>query len=92
MHPSESASPKGAVFAVASVVVGALGLVVPFLPVDMTGVRHYVALPVGIAGLLLAGAGLTGGRRGKPIAAAGAVISGLVIVLGLFMAASALMG
>lgn len=82
MHPNESAGPKSPVFAIASVIVGALGLVVPFLPVDMTGVRAYIALPAGILGLVLAGLGFTG-RRGRPVAAAGAVISALVVVLGL---------
>lgn len=92
MYPNESASTKGSEFAVASVIVAALGLVLPFLPVDMTGLRHYVALPVGVVGLLLAVVSLGSGRRGKPIATAGAVISGLVIVLGLFMTATAVLG
>ncbi|MBX9390808.1 hypothetical protein ACFPZ0_22690 [Streptomonospora nanhaiensis] len=79
--------PKGAGLAVAAVVLGLLGCVVPFLPVDLTGVRHYVAFPFWSAGLLTAVLGCLGRRRGKPLAAAGGALSVLALLLQVAMVA-----
>lgn len=80
--------PKGFGLAVAAVILGLLGCVLPFLPIDMTGVRPYVAWPFGLAGLVLAILGYTGHRRGKPLALAGAILSGLALAVGLVMVAA----
>ncbi|GIG66537.1 hypothetical protein Pen01_28320 [Phytomonospora endophytica] len=71
----------------ASVVLAFLGIVLPFLPIDLTGVRAFIALPLGLAGLAAAIVGLTGNRRGRPVAVAGIVLSVLVAALGAWMIA-----
>lgn len=73
--------PKGFGLAVAAVILGLLACVLPFLPIDLTGVRHYVAFPFGLPGLVLAIVGCTGHRRGKPLAVAGAILSVLPLVV-----------
>jgi hypothetical protein len=82
------APPKGIALAVAALVLGVLGCVLPFLPVDMTGVRAYVAFPFGLAGLVLGVFGCVGRRRGKPLAVIGAVLSVLALLLGMIMVAA----
>ncbi|WP_239070246.1 hypothetical protein [Amycolatopsis sp. SID8362] len=77
--------PKGPGLAVAALVLGLLALVLPFLPVDMTGFRAYVAFPFGLAGLVLGVLGCVGRRGGKPLATIGAVLSFLALVFGLIM-------
>ncbi|HEY1177767.1 MAG TPA: hypothetical protein VGF17_16550, partial [Phytomonospora sp.] len=57
---SKSAGP-----AVASVILAFLGIVLPFLPIDLTGVRAFIALPFGLAAIAAAIVGLTGGRRAR---------------------------
>lgn len=80
--------PKGPGLGLAALVLGLLGLVLPLLPVDMTGFRAYVALPFGLAGLTLGVLGCVGRRRGKPVAAIGAVLSFLALVAGMIMVAN----
>lgn len=83
MTPPEP--PKGPVPGIVSVVFGLLGVILPFSPVDLSGVRAYVALGCGLAGLVLAVVGLAGNRGGKPVAAAGAILAVLVLALGAYM-------
>lgn len=66
---SKSAGPG-----VTALILGILGIVVPFLPVSLINGRGYLALPFGLVGLLFALIGCTGARRGK-----GAAITGLVL-------------
>ncbi|MQA78475.1 MAG: hypothetical protein GEV10_08350 [Streptosporangiales bacterium] len=54
----------------------------PFLPIDMTGVRPYIAFPFGLPGIVLAIVGCIGRRRGKPLAVVGAILSVVGLVLG----------
>ncbi|WP_285664369.1 hypothetical protein [Actinorhabdospora filicis] len=84
MNPPHGA-PKSATPAVASVILAFLGCVLPFLPIDLTTVRAFIALPLGLAGLATAAFGLMGNRRGKPVAAAGVILSALVTGLGVWM-------
>ncbi|MGH3728478.1 MAG: hypothetical protein ACRDTU_06965 [Micromonosporaceae bacterium] len=77
--------PKRAGLAVAAVILCFLGYVLPFLPIDLTGVRQYIAFPFGLAGFVLAIAGCTGHRRGKPLAVVAAILSVPVLLLGMVM-------
>lgn len=87
--PGPAAPPKGVALAVAALVLGLLGCVLPLLPVDLTGVRAYVPFPFGLAGLVLGVLGCVGHRRGKPLAAIGVALSVLALALGMIMVASA---
>ncbi|MFC3996133.1 hypothetical protein ACFOVU_09425 [Nocardiopsis sediminis] len=71
----------------AAVVLGLLGCVLPFLPIDLTGVRPYIAFPFWSAGLATAIVACIGHRRGKPLAVAGAILSVLAMVLEAVMVA-----
>jgi hypothetical protein len=66
-------------------VLGLAALVAPFLPMDMTGFRQYAAFPFALPGVGLATAGLIGARRGKPLAAVGAVLCVLAFGIGAIM-------
>ncbi|MFJ7211764.1 hypothetical protein [Amycolatopsis sp. NPDC098790] len=81
---------KGLWLGVAALVLGLLALVLPFLPVDMTGFRAYVPFPFGLAGLVLGVLGCVGRRSGKPMAAVGIALSALALVAGLLMLAGTL--
>ncbi|WP_371401892.1 DUF308 domain-containing protein [Kribbella sp. NBC_00662] len=83
-----SGQPKGsAVLGVLAFVLGLAALVAPFLPVDMTGFRQYAAFPFALPGVGLAIGGLTGDRRGKPLAVVGAVLCALALGIGAVMLA-----
>jgi hypothetical protein len=78
--------PKGtALLGVLAFVLGLVALVAPFLPIDMTGFRQYAAFPFALPGVGLAIAGLIGARRGKPLAAVGAVLCVLALGIGAIM-------
>jgi hypothetical protein len=78
--------PKGtAMLGVLAFVLGLAALVVPFLPVDMTGYRQYTAFPFALPGVGLAIAGLIGARRAKPLAVVGAVLCVLALGVGWIM-------
>ncbi|MGH3489901.1 MAG: hypothetical protein ACRDP8_18585 [Actinopolymorphaceae bacterium] len=64
-----------------------LGCVLPLLPVDLTGVRAYIAFPFGLIGLLLAVVALAGRWRGLPIAVVGLLLSTLALAIGVAMTA-----
>lgn len=66
---------------VVSLVLGLLGIVVPFLPIDETGARHWIALPFALGGVVLGVAGLVGPRRGKPVAGVGLGLSVLALLV-----------
>jgi hypothetical protein len=77
-----STTPKtGPGLAVVSVVLGLAGILAPFLPIDETGIRHYVALPFALGGVVLGIAGLVGPRRGKPLAGVGLGLSVLALLV-----------
>lgn len=65
-----------------ALILGVLGVVVTFLPIDLTGVRAYVAWAFGLPGIVIAALGLLGHRRGKPMAAIGALLSLPALVIG----------
>ncbi|WP_133806143.1 hypothetical protein [Kribbella caucasensis] len=77
--------PKRAGLAVAAVILGLLGCVVPLLPINLDNLRAYTPFPFGLPGLVLAIVGCTGHRRGKPLAAVGAILSVLALILGAIM-------
>lgn len=79
--------PKGFGLAVAAVILGLLGCVLPLLPIDLTGVRPYLGVPFGLAGLATAAVGCTGRRRGKPLAAVGVILSAVALLLAAVMVA-----
>ena len=82
--PPRAAGPTaGPGLAVVSMVLGVLGILVPFLPIDESGIRHYVALPFALGGLALAIAGLVGPRRAKPVAGVGLGLSLLALLVGM---------
>jgi hypothetical protein len=70
---------------VAAVVLGLLGCVLPLLPMDLTGVRPFIGLPFGLTGLAAAAVGCTGRRRGKPLAAVGAILCVVALLIGAVM-------
>jgi hypothetical protein len=76
---------KGSGPAVASLVFGLLGCVVPLLPINLDQVRAYTPFPVAVAGLALAIVGLVGRRRGKAMAVVGAILSVIALALGTIM-------
>lgn len=77
--------PKASGAAVAAVILGVAGCVLPFLPIDLTGVRPYVGIPSGAGGIILAVLVHSRNQRGKPLAMAGALLSALALVLGMIM-------
>ena len=76
---------RSAVLGVLALLVGLAALAAPFLPMDRTGFRQYVALPLAVPGIALAAAGLIGKRRGKPAAAIGLLLSALAFAIGAYM-------
>jgi hypothetical protein len=73
---------------VLALVLGVVALVVPFLPMDMTGFRQYAAFPFAFPGIGFATAGLSGRRRGKPLAVLGAILCTLALMVGRIMLAN----
>ena len=73
---------KGPWLGVAALVLGLLGVVATFLPMDLSGVRHYVAWLFGLPGFVLAIFGLLGNRSGKPFAVIGALLSLFAVLIG----------
>ncbi|MBF6169930.1 hypothetical protein [Nocardia blacklockiae] len=92
-HPGASAAGAGRGgiwFAVGAVLLGIAGCVVPLLPaypfdIDPTGLRPYLGLPFGVAGLVLGIVGCTGIRRGKALAVIGVVLSLLALAVEFMM-------
>ncbi|QFU92045.1 hypothetical protein [Amycolatopsis sp. YIM 10] len=84
----QPAPPKGPGFAVAALLLGLLGLVLPFIPADLTGIRQYVGLPFAVAGLALGVIGCIGRRRGLPVAVIAVIVSTIALGIGLFMVVS----
>jgi hypothetical protein len=74
--------PKGSFLGVAALALGTIGVVATFLPIDLTGVRAYVAWAFGLPGFVVAILGLLGDRRGKPLAVIGALLSLLAVLIG----------
>ncbi|QPP05885.1 hypothetical protein G4Z16_05155 [Streptomyces bathyalis] len=77
--------PKAAGAAVAAVILGLLGCVLPLLPIDLTGVRPYIGIPSGAGGIILAIVAYSRNQRGKPLAMVGALLSALALILGMIM-------
>ncbi|MCG3757201.1 hypothetical protein [Amycolatopsis sp. Poz14] len=76
---------NGVWLGVSSLVLGVLGCVVPLLPIDLTGIRAYLALPFGLAGLAFGLVGVVGRRTGKPVSGVGIGVSAIALVLGVIM-------
>ncbi|WP_162834492.1 hypothetical protein [Amycolatopsis circi] len=76
---------NGVWLGVAALVLGILGCVLPLLPIDLTGIRAYLALPFGLAGLACGLVGVIGQRTGKPVSAVGIAVSAIALVLGVIM-------
>ncbi|WP_409182863.1 hypothetical protein F9C11_41890 [Amycolatopsis sp. VS8301801F10] len=86
--PALPAPANGVWLGVAALVLGVLGCVVPLLPIDLTGIRAYLAFPFGVAGLTCGLVGVVGRRTGKPVSAAGIAISAIALVFGVVMLAN----
>ena len=71
--------------AIVALALGAFGCVVWLLPIDETGIRHYLPFPFALGGLILGIAALTGRRRGKPMAGVGVLLSVIALLAGMFM-------
>lgn len=78
----QMSSPKGALLGVLALILGAFAVVVTFLPIDLDLVRPYVAFLFGLPALVVACFGLLGNRRGKAMAAIGALLSLLALLIG----------
>lgn len=77
--------PKGAGVAAVALVLGVIGCVVWLLPINLETIRAYSPLPFALLGFVLAIVALTGRRRGKPMAAIGAALSCLAVILSIIM-------
>lgn len=77
--------PSGFGPAVAAVLLGLLGCVVPLLPIDMNLVRVFIAFPFAVPGIALAIVGCSGRRRGNSLAAIGGILSVIALVIGAAM-------
>ncbi|GAA4525958.1 hypothetical protein [Amycolatopsis samaneae] len=86
--PPPADRPQGMGYAVAALVLGLCACVAPLLPVDLTGVRAYVAFPPGVVGVALGIIGCLGARRGKALAIVGMVLCGIGMLLGVIMVAN----
>jgi len=67
---------------VLSLLMGLMGLVIPFLPFDMDGYRRLTSFPLAVIGIALGIVGVIGPRAAKPLAAIGIGFSGLAFALG----------
>jgi len=83
--PRPAGPATGPGLAVVALVLGVIGCVVWLLPIDESGVRHYLPLPFALGGLVLGIMGLVGNRRGKPVAAVGVILSAIALVLAILM-------
>ncbi|SER15576.1 hypothetical protein SAMN05216188_108127 [Lentzea xinjiangensis] len=81
-QPARPGSRGGPLLGVLALCLGVAGVVVTFLPVDLTGTRAYLAWVFGLPGLVVAVFGLLGDRAGKAMAAIGAVLSLLAVAIG----------
>ncbi|UJW31193.1 hypothetical protein L3Q67_39395 [Saccharothrix sp. AJ9571] len=86
--PGGPERPRGSGPAVASLVLGLLGLVLPFLPMAMDGFRQYAGLPFAIGGLVFGVVACLGRRRGLPVAVLGLIVSTIAMGIALFMVVS----
>lgn len=80
--PEQQARPKGPLLGMLALILGVVGVVATFLPIDLTGVRSYLAWAFGLPGIVVAALGLLGHRRGKAMAGIGAMLSLLALVIG----------
>jgi branched-subunit amino acid ABC-type transport system permease component len=78
-----SEGPKGPGLGVAAFVLGLLGVVATFLPMDLYGMRPYVAWAFGLPAFVVAVLGLVGDRKGKAFAVAGVLLSLLAVLIGM---------
>ncbi|MET9632667.1 hypothetical protein ABZX92_34955 [Lentzea sp. NPDC006480] len=76
---------KSPVLGLTALVLGLVAVVVPFLPMNMTGFRRYVGLVGGLIVLVVAVLGLVGDRRGKPMAAIGLLLGLLAVLVSAMM-------
>ncbi|WP_280265499.1 hypothetical protein [Nocardia wallacei] len=88
--PPPTARRQGLGLAAGAVTLGLLGLVLPFLPMDLTGVRPFLGLPFALGGLVLGIIGCTGGRSGTGLALAGVLVSTLALAVTVIMLPQAL--
>jgi|SRR4051812_38839560 hypothetical protein len=75
----------GAGLATIALLVGLFGCVVWLLPINESGIRHYLPLPFAVGGIVLSVMCLAGHRRGTTAAVIGLLLSGLALILGLIM-------
>ncbi|GAA1020409.1 hypothetical protein GCM10009565_08970 [Amycolatopsis albidoflavus] len=90
-HPGPAPA-NGVWLGVAALILGILGCVLPLLPIDLTGIRAYLALPFGLAGLACGLVGVIGRRTAKPVSAVGIAVSAIALVLGMIMLSNQLAG
>ncbi|MGW4767611.1 DUF4190 domain-containing protein [Nocardia sp. NPDC004278] len=76
---------QGPGLAVGALILGIVGCVLPFLPIDLTGMRPFIGLPFAMAGLVLGTVGCTGQRRGKGLALTGMMLSAIALALEFIM-------
>ncbi|WP_434443046.1 hypothetical protein [Lentzea sp. E54] len=81
-QPAQPGTRKGPLLGVLALVLGLAGVVATFLPIDLSGIRAYLAWTFGLPGLVVAVFGLLGNRAGKAMAAIGAMLSLLAVAIG----------
>ncbi len=94
--PAPAGPRKGPWPALAALVLGLIGVLLPLspsdvehtFPIDAGNTRPILAFVFGLPGLALAVLGLTGRRRGLALAVVGITLSGLAVLVGLIMVAN----
>ncbi|MDX8029022.1 hypothetical protein SK803_02315 [Lentzea sp. BCCO 10_0856] len=83
MSYGPSAQTKGPALGLLALALGLAGVVVTFLPINLDGVRPYLAWAFGLPGFVVAILGLLGPRQGKAFAVIGALLSLLAVFVGM---------
>ena len=74
---------KGPALGVLALLLGLVGVVVTFLPMNLDTTRPYLAWAFGLPGFVIAILGLLGPRQGKAFAVIGALLSLLAVLVGM---------
>jgi hypothetical protein len=88
-HSHPAAKPQGgAGMATVALLVGLFGCIVWLLPINESGIRHYLPLPFAVGGIVLSVLCLSSHRRGTVAAVIGLLLSVLALILGTIMVAN----
>ncbi|MGW6929335.1 hypothetical protein ACWGE0_04660 [Lentzea sp. NPDC054927] len=79
---------KGPALGLLALALGVAGVVVPLLPINLDGVRPYLAWVFGLPGFVVSILALVGPRQGKVFAAIGTLLSLLAVLIGMITLAN----